>query len=105
MDGNERNGSSAIAVAKRHSNFANGITYNDWFLPNVGELMQIYFARKKSKIPALPAYSSGAYWSSSEFTLDGKSVTYVRLYDVGTGNAPTYNPKAEAHLVLPVRRF
>ena len=105
MDGNERNGFSAIAVVKRHSNFANGITYNDWFLPNVGELMQIYFARKASKIPALSAYSSGAYWSSSEFTLDGKSVTYVRLYDVGTGNAPTYNPKAEAHLVLPVRRF
>ena len=99
----EKNSSSAIAAIKRYSNFANGIKYDDWSVPTIGDLMQIYFAKRDHGLFTwIPAYSSGTYWSSCEYTND--TASYARNYDIGVGNV-AYKSKGESYLVLPVRRF
>ena len=103
MTSDEKSGSSAIAAIKRHSNIANGVTYDDWFVPNYGDLVRLYFARKDSKILALPAYSSGNYWVSTEYSYN--SAAQARIYDIGAGTTPSPISKGESYSVLPVRRF
>jgi hypothetical protein len=72
----------------------NGVVYGDWFLPSKGELNQMY-----ANWNVIGGFSSGAFWSSSEY-----DASYAWFHGFANGDQNNYN-KANPGYVRPVRAF
>jgi uncharacterized repeat protein (TIGR02543 family) len=68
--------------------------YDDWFLPSINELGEMY-----TYIKTLGGFANDAYWSSSEH-----NATFAFFWGF-TGGYATYNVKADENRVRPVRAF
>jgi hypothetical protein len=60
------NGCSTSGIAARLCRNYTGGGYNDWYLPSLEELHQLYLKRS---VVGIPGYSTG-FWSSSEYSSD-----------------------------------
>jgi hypothetical protein len=86
--------SGAANLADAYTATVNGVVYGDWFLPSKGELVQIYVNRF-----AIGGFSSGTYWSSSEY--GAKGARYQRFNPNNQANGD----KNLTYYVRPVRVF
>ena len=73
---------------------------SDWFLPSKDELNLMYTNLHSASTP-LGGFSSGYYWSSSEYDDGGDGAFYQDFYDGGQGNFY----KETIYYVRPVRAF
>lgn len=82
--------SGAVKMASEYSN--NG--FSDWFLPSKDELYEMYVNREY-----IEGFSSGGYWSSSEFAV---GFAWLHLFYNGDQD---YNDVFFSYSVRPVRAF
>ena len=87
--------SGAANLADAYTATVNGVVYGDWFLPSKGELNQMYVHRT-----AIGGFSTGYYWSSSEY--DAVRNAWFQGF---SGGNQTYGAKDGADDVRPVRAF
>ena len=93
----------AAKVCNDYTITVNGIIYNDWFLPSLNELNQIY--TNKATINTTAAANSGSsfstsfYWSSTEYDND---IAWFQIFDFGDQN---YSIKDFTISVRAVRAF
>ncbi len=82
----------------------NSIVYNEWYLPSLEELGQIYANRTVINQTAVlnggTAFVNGDYWSSNEFG----SYYFARTRNMVNGTT-TYQSKDYGYRVRPVRSF
>jgi len=69
--------------------------YSDWYLPSRDELQKLYVNRS-----SIGGFTTGYYWSSSEFTAYGAWGVYFNV-----GYADGYSPKDVTDYVRAVRAF
>lgn len=74
----------------------NGVTYDDWFLPNTTELMLMYTVLKAN---GLGGFNDSIYWTCSEYS---ENEAYTR--DFSSGNS-TNKSRNSLYRVRPVRAF
>jgi hypothetical protein len=86
--------SGAANLADAYSATVNGVVYGDWFLPSKGELNQMYVNRV-----AIGGFSTGGYWSSSEYDA---SLAWVQAFYLGGWDNGI---KGTSFFVRPVRAF
>jgi len=91
--------SGAANLADAYTATVNGVVYGDWFLPSKGELNQMY-TNLYSASPPLGSFSTGYYWSSSEY--DG-SHAWSQYFGLGGGQVNDL--KGVAFYMRPVRAF
>ena len=87
--------SGAANLADAYTATVSGVVYGDWFLPSKGELNQMYVHRT-----AIGGFSTGYYWSSSEY--DAVRNAWFQGF---SGGNQTYGAKDGADDVRPVRAF
>ena len=73
-----------------------GTVFNDWFLPSLGELNEMYKAKGETGIP-----TTGYYWSSSENDVN----TFAWMQNFVNGNQLGGSKYATTYLVRAVRAF
>ena len=89
----------AAQVAEDYSVTANGVTYNDWFLPSLEELNEMYSQKNSIEAAAGVTPFGTDYWSSSEHNSNkAKSV------DMSSGNDSNTN-KSSQYRVRAIRTF
>lgn len=82
-------------AAKLCSDLSSG-GYDDWFLPSIDELNQMY---ENLHTQNVGGFANVSYWSSSE-----SSATYAGYYDFYNGNQNSYS-KMNEELVRAIRAF
>ena len=89
----------AAKVADDYSVTDNGVTYNDWFLPSLEELKEMYSQKNSIEAAAGVTPFGANYWSSSEHNSNrAKSV------DMSSGNDSNTN-KSSQYRVRAIRTF
>ena len=89
----------AAQVAEDYSVTDNGVTYNDWFLPSLEELNEMYSQKNSIEAAAGVTPFGTDYWSSSEYNSNkAKSV------DMSSGNDSNSN-KSSQYSVRAIRTF
>ena len=89
----------AAQVADDYSVTDNGVTYNDWFLPSLEELNEMYSQKNSIEAAAGVTPFGANYWSSSEHNSNkAKSV------DMSSGNDSNTNKFAQRN-VRAIRTF
>jgi hypothetical protein len=86
--------SGAANLADAYSATVNDVVYGDWFLPSKGELNQMYV----NKV-AVGGFSTGGYWSSSEYDAN---LAWVQAFYLGGWDNGI---KGTSFFVRPVRAF
>ena len=71
---------SAASIADNYSRTVDGTTYDDWFLPSIGEL------REMAKIKDLLEFSLQGYYSSTEASDTHAWLYFFHLIDVNSGS-------------------
>ena len=90
---NFEGGAAKICNDYSNSDTGTGI-YNDWFLPSKDELYKLYSERSQ-----IGGFSSGYYWSSSEYDANNANLQYF-----GNGSQ-IYSSKTSNNRVRAVRSF
>ena len=85
----------AGGAIKAASTYASA-TKSDWFLGSIGEMMLMYTNLRQAGVGG---FSTGAYWSSTEYLVDG---AWFQIF--GDGNQGS-SPKGFSLYVRPVRAF
>ena len=89
----------AAQVADDYSVTDNGVTYNDWFLPSLEELNEMYSQKTSIEAAAGVTPFGANYWSSSEYDSNiAKSV------NMSSGNDSNTNKNAQLN-VRAIRTF
>jgi hypothetical protein len=94
LQGNSDTATSAAALADSHTVTVSGVVYDDWFLPSMDELAQLY-----SQKETVGGFVADYYWSSSEF-----SAYEPCFHGFGNGVQAITN-KSNPNYVRPVRAF
>ena len=85
----------AAQVAEDYSVTDNGVTYNDWFLPSLEELNQMYSQKNSIEAAAGVTPFGANYWSSSEYNSNkAKSVNMSSGNDSNTNKSSQYSVRA-----------
>ena len=85
----------AAQVAEDYSVTANGVTYNDWFLPSLEELNEMYSQKNSIEAAAGVTPFGTDYWSSSEYNSNkAKSVNMSSGNDSNTNKSSRYRVRA-----------
>jgi hypothetical protein len=89
----------AAQVAEDYSVTDNGVTYNDWFLPSLEELNEMYSQKNSIEAAAGVTPFGTNYWSSSE-----NNSSRAKSVDMSSGNdSNTY--KSSQYSVRAIRTF
>ncbi|MDB4559605.1 fibronectin type III domain-containing protein [Flavobacteriaceae bacterium] len=85
----------AAQVAEDYSVTDNGVTYNDWFLPSLEELNEMYSQKNSIEAAAGVTPFGTDYWSSSEHNSSkAKSVNMSSGNDSNTNKSSQYSVRA-----------
>ena len=85
----------AAQVADDYSVTDNGVTYNDWFLPSLEELNEMYSQKNSIEAAAGVTPFGANYWSSSEYDRNiAKSVNMSSGDDIDTNKNAQLNVRA-----------
>ena len=85
----------AAQVADDYSVTDNGVTYNDWFLPSLEELNEMYSQKNSIEAAAGVTPFGANYWSSSEYDSNiAKSVNMSSGDDIDTNKNAQLNVRA-----------
>ena len=85
----------AAQVAEDYSVTDNGVTYNDWFLPSLEELNEMYSQKNSIEAAAGVTPFGTDYWSSSEHNSNkAKSVNMSSGNDSNTNKSSQYSVRA-----------
>jgi hypothetical protein len=79
---------------------------NDWFLPSIDELAQVY--NQRTNVGGLTyGFMGSLYFSSSEMTAGANEATNVLIYFMSSfGGGSTNQPKSQTNLYMrPIRAF
>lgn len=96
-------GSVAAKVCSDYSLVYNGLTYDDWFLPSMYELNQMYINLSKEGVGGF-AQTNAVYWSSSEY--DSRNAWYQFFGFLGPDDGPQdYSGKPSVYWFRAVRAF
>ena len=96
FDGDAK-GEYAAKLALDYSVTVNGINYDDWFLPSLDELNQMYENLKGKNLEGFPAF----YWSSFEVDKQYSQIFWFK--DEGSAQFISY--RSNGHIVRPIRAF
>ena len=91
---------TAAKVCNDYSITVDGTVYNDWFLPSIDELNQIYL--NKNTIGGIP---NGNYWSSTENNANTAKVIFFddgTIYNVNKNNYSSISVRAVREFSVPV---
>lgn len=104
-------GTGNYAAQLCHALILNG--YDDWFLPSIGELREMYSnkdiinttcVQNSGTVIQETIYWSSSYWSSTEY--DNSTATIVRFYDgVGYNSTQTFSKSTNNLNVRAVRHW
>ena len=86
-------------VAEDYSVTDNGVTYNDWFLPSLEELNEMYSQKNSIEAAAGVTPFGTDYWSSSEH-----NSSKAKSVDMSSGNDSNTN-KSSQYRVRAIRTF
>ena len=89
----------AAQVADDYSVTDNGVTYNDWFLPSLEELNEMYSQKNSIEAAAGVTPFGANYWSSSEH-----NSSKAKSVDMSSGNDSNTNKNAQRN-VRAIRTF
>jgi hypothetical protein len=89
----------AAQVAEDYSVTDNGVTYNDWFLPSLEELNEMYSQKNSIEAAAGVTPFGTNYWSSSE-----NNSSKAKSVDMSSGNDSNTN-KSSQYSVRAIRTF
>jgi hypothetical protein len=89
----------AAQVAEDYSVTDNGVTYNDWFLPSLEELNEMYSQKNSIEAAAGVTPFGTDYWSSSE-----QNSSKAKSVDMSSGNDRNTN-KSSQYRVRAIRTF
>ena len=89
----------AAQVAEDYSVTDNGVTYNDWFLPSLEELTEMYSQKNSIEAAAGVTPFGTDYWSSSEH-----NSSKAKSVDMSSGNDSNTN-KSSQYRVRAIRTF
>ena len=89
----------AAQAAEDYSVTDNGVTYNDWFLPSLEELNEMYSQKNSIEAAAGVTPFGTDYWSSSEH-----SSNRAKSVDMSSGNDSNTN-KSSQYSVRAIRTF
>lgn len=88
--------SGAVQTAMNYSNTFNSIVADDWWLPSIGELMEVYWNLRTAGVGS---FANAVYWSSSEAVA---TTAWRQVF--GVGDQGSVN-KGDSLRVRPVRGF
>jgi hypothetical protein len=91
-------GNYAAQLCNDYSITVDGIIYNDWFLPSILELSEMF---KELQNEGVSGFLNSSYWSSTELSTSMDSANVIRFWD-GTWIG---NPKDSLNCVRAVRAF
>lgn len=89
----------AAQVADDYSVTDNGVTYNDWFLPSLEELKEMYSQKNSIEAAAGVTPFGANYWSSSEH-----NSSKAKSVDMSSGNDSNTNKNTQRN-VRAIRTF
>ena len=89
----------AAKVAEDYSVTDNGVTYNDWFLPSLEELNEMYSQKNSIEAAAGVTPFGANYWSSSEH-----NSSKAKSVDMSSGNDSNTNKNTQRN-VRAIRTF
>ena len=98
-------GDYAARLCDRLTYTVKGVTYDDWFLPSIGELEQLFLQRDK-----IGGFSLGSYWSSSEDS-SKSSAKYILVINMYKSWGDEYEiarrsmERTETCRIRPIRAF
>ncbi len=89
----------AAKVAEDYSVTDNGVTYNDWFLPSLEELNEMYSQKNSIEAAAGVTPFGANYWSSSEY-----NSSKAKSVDMSSGDDSNTNKNTQRN-VRAIRTF
>ena len=105
---------TAAQAADNYSTTIGGVTYDDWYLPSVNELLQMETLWTTLGLNNADGGVGNRYWSSTSYPTSGYSIAQMenKAWSVGReGGSLTIDPanfmpvRTATRLVRPVRRF
>lgn len=90
----------AAQLCREYSVTAGGVTYNDWYMPSIGELKKLYLNRD-----AIGGFSNKQYISSTENRLGLPPNEYIQGLSFELGDQAIILHKTHVRPVRPVRTF